>query len=97
MRLAGGITNPDFPDALATPFWDFTFTWCTIILEITFGILIWFRPWQPALILSAIVFHLGIWWMLDLSDFALVMVVAVLIFIRDDQYHKAFKPWLLST
>jgi hypothetical protein len=97
MRLAGGIINPDFPEALATPFWDFTFTWCTVVFEIMFGILIWFRPWQPALILSTIVFHLGIWWMLDLSDFALVMIVAVTIFIRDDQYNKAFKPWLLST
>jgi len=96
MRLAGGIVNPDFPAWLATPFWDFTFTWSIIALEVLFGLLIWFRSWQPAMILMAIVFHLGIWWMLDLPDFALIMIVAVLIFIRDDQYRRAFKPWLLS-
>lgn len=97
MRAAGGIINPHFPACLSTPFWDITFTWSTILLEILFGLLIWFRKWQPALILSAIVFHLGIWWMLDIPDFALTMIVAVIVFIRDDQYRLAFKPWLLST
>ncbi|HTF17067.1 MAG TPA: hypothetical protein VK658_03280 [Chryseolinea sp.] len=97
MRMAGGIINPGFPAWLATPFWDVTLTWSTILLEIMFGLLIWFRPWQPALILAAVVFHLGIWWMLDLPDFALLMIVAVMIFLRDDQYRKLFKPWLLST
>jgi hypothetical protein len=96
MRAAGGIVNPGFPAALSTPAWDFLFTWSTIALETGFGFLIWFRNWQPALIVSAILFHLGIWWMLSLPDFGLVMIVAVLIFIRDDQYHRIFKPWLLS-
>jgi hypothetical protein len=97
MREAGGIISPDFPTALTSPFGDFLFTWSTIALEIGFGLLVWFRNWQPAMILMAIVFHLGIWWMLSLPDFALVMIVAVLIFIRDDQYHRIFRPWLLST
>jgi hypothetical protein len=96
MRAAGGIISPDFPFSLQTPFWDVAFTWCTIVLEIVFGILIWFRMIQPGLVLSAIIFHLGIWWMLDLPDFALIMIVALLLFIRDDQYLRIFRPWLLS-
>lgn len=96
MRYAGAIINPRFPQFFATPFWDITFTWSTIVLEIVFGVLVWFRSWQPVMIWSAIVFHLGIWWMLDLADFALVMIVSVLLFIRDDQYLSLFRPSLLS-
>jgi hypothetical protein len=96
MRDAGGIVAPTFPQALTTPFWDFVFTWSTIALEVGFGFLIWFRNWQPVMIVMAIVFHLGIWWMLSLPDFGLVMIVAVLIFIRDDQYQRLFRPALLS-
>ena len=96
MRIAGGIINPEFPMALQTSFWDVVFTWTTIVLEIGFGVLVWFRRWQPGLILAAIMFHLGIWWMFELPDFALIMIVAVLLFIRDDQYARTFRPWLLS-
>lgn len=97
MREAGGIVNPFFPQMFSTPFWDLLFTWTAIALELLFGVLIWFRSWQPAMIMLAVMFHLGIWWMLNLPDFGMVMIVALLIFIRDDQYLKFFKPWLLST
>lgn len=97
MREVGGIINPVFPQMLSTPFWDLLFTWATIALELLFGVLIWFRSWQPAMIMLALMFHLGIWWMLNLPDFGMVMIVALLIFIRDDQYLKFFRPWLLST
>jgi len=96
MRRAGGIVNPDFPSWLSTPFWDFAFTWSTILFEIMFAVLVWFRSCQPAMVITAVIFHLGIWWMLDLPDFSMIMVVAVLIFVRDDQYLQAFKPQLLS-
>lgn len=96
MRSVGGIVNPHFPQIFATPFWDVAFAWSTIALEILFGILVWFRWWQPVVLFLAVIFHLGIWWMLDLRDFALVMIVSLMIFIRDDQYHRLFRPWLLS-
>lgn len=96
MRQAGGIINPDFPSWLSTRFWDVTFSWFAIALEILFGVLIWVRAIQPALIMMAIVFHLAIWWMMDLAGFSLTMIAAVLIFVRDDQYLQMFKPQLLS-
>ena len=96
MRRAGGIINPDFPSWLSTPFWDFAFSWSAILIEILFAILIWFRALQPSLIITAIIFHLGIWWMMDLGDFSGIMIVAVMIFIRDDQYAMMFRPALLS-
>ncbi|MEJ1241906.1 hypothetical protein WBG78_27415 [Chryseolinea sp. T2] len=96
MRYAGGMLNPDFPSFLATPLWDFAFSWSAILLETLFGVLIWFRSCQPTLIFMAIAFHLGIWWMMDLGDFSRIMIVAVLIFIRDDQYAGMFRPALLS-
>lgn len=96
LRVTGGIVNPDFPAVLTSPFGNFVLTWSVIGLEVLFGFLIWFRTWQPTLILSAAIFHLGIWWMLDLQHFAIIMIVALSIFVRDDQYRKVFKPWLLS-
>jgi hypothetical protein len=91
-----GLVNPAFVDLLANPYTNMALAWVTIGLELAFGILVWFRTWQPVMIFSAIMFHLGIWWMLDLPDFALTMIVSVLIFIRDDQYLRMFRPWLLS-
>ena len=96
MRDVEGIINPDFPSWLSTRFWDLTLSWFAIALEILFGVLIWTRAFQPALIMMAIVFHLAIWWMMDLAGFSLIMIAAVLIFVRDDQYLQMFKPQLLS-
>lgn len=97
MRAVGGIMDPAFPLWLGGPVWDMLFTWTSILLEVSFGILVWFRRWQPMLLGMAVVFHLGIWWMLGLADFSLIMIVGLAIFLRDDQYFRLFRPGLLST
>jgi hypothetical protein len=44
-----------------------------------------------------VLFHLGIWIVMSLPDFALVMMTSYLVFLTDDDYNairKKIKQWL---
>ncbi|MEO8470569.1 MAG: HTTM domain-containing protein [Chryseolinea sp.] len=86
IRHYEGLFNPTFPNFLQSGGWDTFFSWATIATELTIALLIWIKPLRAAVLVLAILFHLMIWWMVTLPDFAIVMIVSLLIFVDDDQY-----------
>jgi len=59
--------------------------WIVIIFELAFTFFIWFRKARPFLLISGLIFHLGIILFLGLPDFGLVMIIPYATFlpIRD--------------
>lgn len=62
---------------------SFTLSWVTILFEFLFVILVWKKRTRLFILCVGIVFHLVIWFMLSLPDFALLMILCYLIFIKD--------------
>lgn len=61
----------------------FVLSWVTILFEFLFVILIWQKRTRLFILCVGIVFHLVIWFMLSLPDFALLMILSYLIFLKD--------------
>ncbi len=76
--------NPWIGDWLNSAFWDFSLSWITIAFEVLFVVLVWFRTTRLYTLGVGIVFHLGIWFMLNLMDFALIMIISYIIFLSAD-------------
>jgi hypothetical protein len=86
IRHYEGLFNPTFPSFFQTLGWDTFFAWATIATEISIAVLIWIKPFRAMVLIILVSFHLMIWWMVSLPDFALIMIVSLLIFVGDDQY-----------
>lgn len=61
-------------------------SWITIAFELSFAVLVWFRPIRKWILLCGVIFHLVIGVFMSLPDFAVIMMVAYLIFLNDDDY-----------
>jgi hypothetical protein len=59
-------------------------SWITIIFEMLFVVLIWQKRTRLFILCVGVVFHLVIWFMLSLPDFALLMIISYLIVVRDE-------------
>jgi hypothetical protein len=60
-------------------------------------VLVWFRPLRVPILITGVLFHLGIWIVMSLPDFALVMMVSYLVFLTDKDYtflKMKVKRWL---
>jgi len=55
--------------------------WITIIFELGFAVLIWIRPFRWPVLITGIIFHLGIVFFLSLPDFGILMILAYSLFI----------------
>ncbi len=62
--------------------------WATIIFELSFVVLVWFRKFRLPVLIAGVVFHLVIAFTLTLYDFSLVMIASYFIFTRDDDYGR---------
>jgi hypothetical protein len=96
VRHIDALYNPVFPDILQNRFWDVTFSWMTMGFELLF-VLVWFRPLRVPILITGVLFHLGIWIVMSLPDFALVMMVSYLVFLTDKDYtflKMKVKRWL---
>ncbi len=85
IRHFESLYNPTFPRIFQSPCWDIIFAWLTIIFELAFGILVWTRFAGKKVLIMGLVFHVLIWWMLSLPDFAMIMILSLLIFLEDDR------------
>lgn len=76
-------------------------SWLTIVFELAFVILIWFNRTRLMVLGIGLVFHLIIWFMLSLPDFALIMMISYLVFLKDEDYqyirNLKFKTQKLKT
>jgi hypothetical protein len=57
-------------------------SWTTIIFELAFVVLIWQKRTRPWILCVGVIFHLIIWIMLSLPDFALIMMISYIPFIE---------------
>lgn len=71
---------------LENHFVNLALSWITIVFELAFVVLIWFNRTRLMVLGIGVVFHLFIWFMLSLPDFALIMMISYLIFLRDGDY-----------
>jgi len=82
--------NPVLPQGLENSSWNFILSWCTILFELSFVVLIWNRHTRIATIVVGVIFNLFIWLVLSIPDFALLMMISFLIFLKDEDF-KALK------
>lgn len=68
------------------------FSWATISFELAFAVLVWFRRTRLLILCAGIIFHVVIWSMLRLHDFALIMILSYIIFLKDSD-HEYLKRW----
>jgi hypothetical protein len=80
--------NPWFDTMLSSPLLRMAVAWMTIAFEMLFGIFVYVKRTRLWVLCVGIVFHILIWLMLGLPDFASVMIIGYLIFLTDDDYRK---------
>jgi hypothetical protein len=66
-------------------------SWCIILFELAFPVLVWFRISRMWVLLAGVIFHILIAVFLSLPDFALIMILSYLIFLRDEDYQGVIK------
>jgi hypothetical protein len=65
-------------------------SWATIVFELAFVVLIWFRRFRLPLLVAGVVFHLVIAFTLTLYDFSMVMIASYFIFLTDADYRRVW-------
>lgn len=90
-----GIYNDELFPVVDNKLWNVSMAWLTIVYELSFCALILAGRYRIMIVVIGMLFHLAIWWILSLPDFALVMMIALLIFLNDGDYRKLrrrFRP-----
>lgn len=87
------LYNPVFAGAFDNPFLQLILSWTTILFELTFVILVWIERSRLLMLTAGVFFHLFIWIVISLPDFASVMIVSYIIFLKDKDYHQLRKLW----
>ncbi|MFM7311099.1 MAG: hypothetical protein ACKOZY_10860 [Flavobacteriales bacterium] len=76
-------------------------TWMVLLFQTLFPALIWLRKWRMQMILIGLFLHIGVGVLLHLWDFALAMLVAYTLFVRDEDWKRlaklVFRRTLTST
>jgi hypothetical protein len=87
-------------DVLASPlyaewpthvdFWPiiYALTWGTIVFELLFPVLAWFRKYRPVMIASGVMFHTGIDLLMTIPMFSAVMMVTYACYLSDDETER---------
>ena len=75
--------NPAFAGIFDNPAVQLILSWLTILFELAFAVLVWFKKTKIPMLVMGIVFHFFIWIVLSLPDFAAVMIVSYIIFLDD--------------
>lgn len=87
------LYNPVLPGLFSSPFWQVVLSWATILFELLFVLLVWSNRMRIPMLVIGTVFHLFIGVVLNLPDFAAIMILSYLIFLRDADYSK-IKSWI---
>jgi hypothetical protein len=83
--------NPVLPGMFENNTMDFILSWCTILFELIFVVLVWTKRARLPILAIGVLFNLFIWIVLSIPDFALLMIVSFLIFLKDEDYQKLKK------
>jgi len=87
------LFNPLFTSILDSTTAQWICSWLTIVFELGFVVLVWFRKTRNYVLLTGVVFHLVIIVMLSIPEFGLLMILSYLIFLKDEDYDR-IKSWL---
>jgi hypothetical protein len=84
--------NPAFNGMFENPTIQFILSWMTIIFELAFVILVWWEQTRIPILITGLFFHLFIWIVVSLPDFASTMMVSYILFLKDAdlKYLKSF-------
>ncbi|MBD2715125.1 HTTM domain-containing protein [Microvirga sp. STR05] len=64
-------------------------TYFTILWELSFAFLIWFRPTKWPVIVGGVLLHLGIWYFMRIDNFSWIMIGSYAMFITNRNYVHA--------
>lgn len=88
------IFNPIFTPLLEHSIVQLTMSWATILFELLFIPLVFFNGTRLPILITGFFFHMVIWLMLGLPDFAWTMVAAYPIFLQDEDFAAIKSRWL---
>lgn len=63
-------------------------SWFTLVFQLLFPVLVWFRQTKMILLFSGLVFHLMIIWVMGIEDFGLIMMVLYIPFLGEKRLQK---------
>ena len=92
------LYDPFLSSALENPLLQFILSWATILFELVFAVLIWFDKTRIPILIVGLFFHLFIWIVMSLPDFASIMMVSYILFLKDTDYQRlprGIRRWLL--
>jgi Vitamin K-dependent gamma-carboxylase len=94
----GNLYNPLFDGMFDDPTIQLILSWSTILFELAFVVLVWFNKTRISMLLIGVFFHLFIWIVMSLPDFASVMIISYILFLKDTDYNllpARIRQWLL--
>ena len=83
--------NPVLPEMFENDSINFILSWCTILFELLFVALVWTKRARLPILAIGVLFNLFVWIVLSIPDFALLMIISFLIFLKDEDYDKLKK------
>lgn len=86
--------NPLLSGVFEEPTLKLILSWSTILFELGFVILVWFERTRLPVLLTGIFFHLFIWIVMSLPDFASLMMLSYILFLKDrdlDRFQNLFR------
>jgi hypothetical protein len=87
------LYNPLFAGLFENELIQKLLSWITIGFELAFVVLVWIERTRLPILAAGIIFHLFIWFVLSLPDFAIVMIISYIIFLKDKDISR-FQSWL---
>ena len=101
--FAGKILQAIFPEAFLI--WIFNFfvnpatlmslSFLSLVVEIVLPFALWFRKTRPIALFVGIVFHIGLYFTLEISTFTLAMIASYLLFLDPETLVCRLRPILL--
>jgi len=82
------LYNPMFAGMFEDPGVQMVLSWMTILFELAFVALVWFRKTRIPILIIGIFFHLFIWIVMSLPDFAITMIISYILFLKDTDYRR---------
>ena len=92
------LFNPFFAGIFVNPLLQIVLSWTTIVFELAFAVFVWFDKTRIPILIIGVLFHLFIWVVMSLPDFAITMIISYILFLKDTDYHRMparVKRWLL--
>lgn len=87
------LANPYLHGMLQGPIINSVLAWSTIAFECLFVMLVWLKQTRLTMLFAGTVVHVGIWILLSLPDFGLVMMVSYVVFLKDDDVSR-LREWI---